>query len=303
MAHVSFMIMGDPDVLAVAVPVTTMWAAPDAPRDVDAPIVARCPDARAWVDGLSHEDRLGLGGRALTQVLYGEPVHLVAEEGEWAAVIAPWQPCGGDPRGYPGWVPRAHLADAPPATGREAVVSDDTARVGEVEATYATILPVVAETAGGVRVALPGGGEERLDASGWTIRDAADRSPQTVDPLEVVAEARRFTGLPYLWAGMSARGLDCSGLVHIAYRALGAVVPRDAQDQAVASTLVPLSEVEPGDLYFYARPGRAIHHVGFALDDRGRVLHAPGTGEAVIDEPMKPERLDTIIPLAGRFRP
>jgi len=103
------------DVLRVGAPVATVWASPDAPRDLDAAAVADRPDQAAWLDGLSAEDRLGLHGRTLTQLLEGEPVLLGDERDGWAEIVAPWQPVPGQD-GYRGWVRSAHL--------RQPVVTD-----------------------------------------------------------------------------------------------------------------------------------------------------------------------------------
>jgi cell wall-associated NlpC family hydrolase len=94
--------------MRVAVPVATVWKSPDSPRDLDAAAVADRPDMAAWLGGLSAEDRLGLHGRTLTQLLDGEPVLVEERRGGWARVIAPWQPVVGDD-GYVGWIREAHL--------------------------------------------------------------------------------------------------------------------------------------------------------------------------------------------------
>jgi cell wall-associated NlpC family hydrolase len=99
------------DVMRVGVPVATMWASPDSPRDLDAPAVADLPDDAAWLASLSPDDRLGLHGRTLTQLLHGEPVIVGDERGGWSEVVAPWQPVPGQD-GYHGWVRTAHLRPA-----------------------------------------------------------------------------------------------------------------------------------------------------------------------------------------------
>src|SRR5690606_23722177 len=98
-----------PELLAVAVPVAAMSTGPDAPRPVDEPMLAQRPDVRRWMADLDDRLRRDLQGRLLTQLLLGEPVELLAEDGDWAHVIARWQPSSRDDRGYPGWVRRGHL--------------------------------------------------------------------------------------------------------------------------------------------------------------------------------------------------
>lgn len=144
----------------------------------------------------------------------------------------------------------------------------------------------------------------------WADRPVPAPTESRWTPVEVLGTARRHLGLPYLWGGTSPWGLDCSGLVHLVFRALGRVVPRDAFDQAAADGLepVPLDAVEPGDLYFFARPGERVYHVGFVTrpvgaDGERWMLHAPEGGNAALEEaPMAPERRDRLV-AAGRFGP
>ena len=84
-------------------------------------------------------------------------------------------------------------------------------------------------------------------------------------------EARAYLGAPYLWGGMTEAGIDCSGLVHMAHRRLGRLVPRDAHEQEAAATPVEPGAVRRGDLVTYGDP--EADHVAFWLGD-GRILHA-----------------------------
>jgi cell wall-associated NlpC family hydrolase len=97
----------------------------------------------------------------------------------------------------------------------------------------------------------------------------------------VLDVARTFLGSPYEWGGLTARGLDCSGLVHISYRLCGVTVPRDAGQQDEAG--VEVAEPEVGDLVTYGDP---VDHVAFWAGE-GTILHSTGrnSGIGVVEEP------------------
>jgi cell wall-associated NlpC family hydrolase len=71
---------------------------------------------------------------------------------------------------------------------------------------------------------------------------------------------------------MTASGIDCSGLVHMGFRATGKLVPRDADQQEEAGSPVDEAELRPGDLVTYGGEGSA-DHVAFWLGN-GRILHS-----------------------------
>ncbi|HEY0621145.1 MAG TPA: NlpC/P60 family protein [Kribbella sp.] len=284
---------------AAKVPVSTVWTSPDAPRDIDAPAIAAAPDVAAWAKSMDTETRLGLHGRTLTQLLYGEPVLVRSERDGWSEILAPWQPSSNDDLGYPGWVPSSHLGELPgSATAPVAVtvpVAELMAEPGSgplMELSFATVLASVEQADGFTRVALPD------DGLAW-IADSALRG---VESPAVAADRIRlgslFLGLEYLWGGTSTYGLDCSGLVHAVSRVLGQRIPRDAHDQADVLESIPLEEVRPGDVYFFGRPGKQIHHVGF-VSAQG-MLHASETGKRLENEPLLSERRETLVS-AGRL--
>ena len=302
---------GDPSVLEVSVPVATLWTSPDAPRDVDAPAVLDVPDLAAWTAAMDAEVRKGLAGRTLTQLLLGEAVQVLEERGDWVRVAALVQESSQDTAGYPGWTRRAHLGQAVPRwRGATAFVMTRSAALvvaGESrQVSFGTGLWVDSVDDDSVTVLLPGGRTGQLTLH--DVRLSHNREQVLYGPDDVLDLARQFLGLRYLWGGTSSWGLDCSGLVHLTYRSLGVALPRDAFDQARGKHLrpVPLDEVRPGDLYFFARPGERIYHVGFAsapvADDGTRyMLHAPEGGELIEDAPMAPHRVETLVS-AGRVR-
>jgi len=105
------------------------------------------------------------------------------------------------------------------------------------------------------------GGEPRMD---WL-------QPTSADPVD---QARALLGAPYEWGGMTAAGIDCSGLVHMGFRACGRLVPRDADQQEAAGQKLAETELRRGDLVTYGPPEGA-DHIAFWVGG-GRILHATG---------------------------
>jgi cell wall-associated NlpC family hydrolase len=127
---------------------------------------------------------------------------------------------------------------------------------------------------------------------GWIAADALSDEP-TADWLppvragDPVEQARAYLGAPYLWGGMSEHGIDCSGLVHMAWRRLGRLVPRDAHEQEAAGD--PIEEPRYGDLVTYG--DERATHIAFWLGE-GRILHAAGSRSVV--EEVEPQELQRI---------
>ncbi len=82
---------------------------------------------------------------------------------------------------------------------------------------------------------------------------------------DMVAQSKRFLGLPYLWGGTSPLGLDCSGFVQLIYKMAGIPILRDADIQMQKSGLVevPKGSEQAGDLIFFEK---GIGHVGMMID-------------------------------------
>ena len=103
-----------------------------------------------------------------------------------------------------------------------------------------------------------------------------------------IATATRHLGKPYLWGGNGPDRFDCSGLTVDAYRAAGIRLPRTASQQWSAGPHVPLADLTPGDLLFWAddlTDPRTIHHVAIFLGGN-KMLAAPHTGAFVRIQPV-----------------
>ena len=95
----------------------------------------------------------------------------------------------------------------------------------------------------------------------------------------VVAIAQRYLGVPYVYGGASPSGFDCSGLAVYCYAQVGVSLSHGATDQQHASTPVPISALQPGDLVFFGNASYS-YHVGIYVGG-GSMINAPHTGAVV----------------------
>ena len=76
-------------------------------------------------------------------------------------------------------------------------------------------------------------------------------APNAVAAAAIAAAATRL-GMPYVWGATGPNTFDCSGLMQWAYAQAGVPLPRTSRAQYAALPHVPLTELAPGDLVFYA---------------------------------------------------
>jgi len=106
---------------------------------------------------------------------------------------------------------------------------------------------------------------------------------------DMVVAAMNFVGVRYRRGGTSAdTGFDCSGFTrHVFEMSVGLVLPRRADEQALAPGLVVVKreDLKPGDLVFFNTLKRTFSHVGIYIGDN-RFIHSPRTGQHVRTEDM-----------------
>ncbi|HEX3899251.1 MAG TPA: C40 family peptidase [Mycobacteriales bacterium] len=277
----------------VAVSVAEVWAGRHKVKAVDRPAMQQPARLLTWLHRMTFYQRSHLFQRLATQVRYGEPVVALGSRGAYTRIRIPDQTGGRYPRGIIGWTASRQLAPEPAGWESAANVATVTARVAQLRVvggtharplalSYATTLPVIRVDARRVVVAVAGPAQTGSLARRAVSIHAPAAPAMKPSRRQVIAQARRFLGLPYLWAGMSAWGFDCSGLTSTVYSMLGIRLPRDAADQSLVGRAVARRRLKPGDLVFfsYSRRRSGIHHVAIYAG-HGRVLQSPYTGAHV----------------------
>ncbi|HKU46969.1 MAG TPA: C40 family peptidase [Burkholderiales bacterium] len=124
-----------------------------------------------------------------------------------------------------------------------------------------------------------------LAACASTQRSTNEVAPAVAD--RAASQAVKMVGKPYRYGGSSPAGFDCSGLVLFSYQQAGMKLPRETEQQRIASKPVRVSSLRRGDLVFFDQEGKKNSHVGIYLGD-GTFVHAPSSGKRV-----RTDRLDS----------
>ena len=99
---------------------------------------------------------------------------------------------------------------------------------------------------------------------------------------EIVAEARKHLGVPYLWGGSTTSGFDCSGFVQYVLSRSGISIPRTTAEQYSVGVYITKQQLQPGDLVFLQNTYRAgISHVGIYIGNN-QMIHASSSKGIVI---------------------
>lgn len=236
----------------------------------------------------------------VSQALLGTPVEILRYGGEydWPEVRTP--------DGYTGWV---HKDVITAMSAEQLKVWNDapkvvvTALVSAVYAKASRHSATVSDVVGGNRLKYLGGNglwlkvgfpdgrtgyvskKDAMTEQFW--RKHLDQSAEAI-----LATAQSMLGFPYIWAGMSPKGMDCSGFVRTVLFMHDIIIPRDAGPQSrTGERIQGTDSLQPGDLVFFGRwdgDTPRVSHVGFYLGG-GRFIHSLGLvkiGSFRADDPL-----------------
>lgn len=227
-----------------------------------------------------------------TEMLYGEPVRLIREVDDYLQVQSAI--------GYLGYIPKNSLRRVNLQEwnryhmGKQAVFTkNDTLENGMIFL-MGTRLPYLENDL----LLLADGSELKLTNDHYKLIDPA------ANPLrqEILTTAQQYLGLPYVWGGRSAEGVDCSGFVMQSYTLNNIYLPRDSDEIANVGRMVGypgwMDAMLPGDLMFFAGTRRMITHTAIYMGD-DKVIHSLGKGVQI--QSMNPEDPDYAENLGRRF--
>lgn len=124
------------------------------------------------------------------------------------------------------------------------------------------------------------GGRSTGNASALANAPAASSGGSSMGS-QIVAYAKNFIGVPYVWGGSTPSGFDCSGFVQYVYRHFGVSLPRTTYSQVAMGRSVARADLAPGDLVFF----RSAGHVGIYVGGE-TYIHAPQTGRTISIDSM-----------------
>lgn len=120
------------------------------------------------------------------------------------------------------------------------------------------------------------------------IHEEVQIKEKLIDSL--VSSGTELLGTPYKYAGNSSKGIDCSGLIHYMFGAMGANVARNSRDLSKLGEKIPIDEVSKGDLVFFKgrnANSNTVGHVAIVVEGSGKemaFLHASTSRGVVIEK-------------------
>ena len=227
----------------------------------------------------------------VTQALYNQPLKILGEKESWINVEVV--------DGYVGWIKSKYVDRNIISINKidfkyKLLVTAKTKKIMSAKNGGVTVKEVVMGTElyslnnvdNWYEVILPENKTGWIDLNG-TMQIAINAPIPKTTSEDFLRTVDKYKGVTYLWGGVSALGIDCSGLTYICSRINGVDLPRDAEPQYNMGIKIELDAIKPGDLVFFSTNEdlKDISHEGVYIGN-GQFMHASKSKGSVIITPL-----------------
>lgn len=230
-----------------------------------------------------------------TQELMGTIVEVIGEKGYWREIISP-QP-------YKAWCTEKGIVEMSEQEMQAYAASPKCIYIGlygHIHEKPSSKSATICDLVGGDIMRLTGNAKGRWTEvmlpsgkTGWILSSQVKKykghrhirmgegSAESITDKQmedILETAFQLKGVPYLWGGMTPKGVDCSGLVRWSFLMNGILLPRNASQMIKCGDIVSLDSLQRGDLVFFGTPAtkdkaQRITHVGIYTGN-GQIIHS-----------------------------
>ena len=225
----------------------------------------------------------GIEGYVLTNTLEDEPIHIAIDRTVWVDCDSlSLRDAPSTEGAYLGTLSRDTRLHCTEIVNKWFKVVTPNGNEGYVYVSFTTETPPPTPTPVPVRRSSSGSGSSSSSGNGSSKTGKVASLPAIsgCNGSSIVDICVSMLGVDYVWAGESASGVDCSGLVVFAYRQVGVSVPHLAQSIMSCGVNVSRSDIAPGDVVCWDTGGGYCGHVGIYVGG-GQVIHASNSRDKV----------------------
>ena len=220
----------------------------------------------------------------VTQALHGEPVNILQQQDNWVEISLPHQ------FDYRGWVKTSALKQVNTAADwlNLKIVNESNVEVFNLPKKDSSILETLSLGMVVSSQLSESNGEFTLiklvnGRTGYIVtkklQNFSQENVNNVSSQQILTTAKKLLGRPYLWGGMTTKGVDCSGFIHTVFKVNGIKLHRDADLQYLYDgKKVAPTELQVGDLVFFETYKSGPSHIGIYLGNRKFIQAASSEG-------------------------
>lgn len=203
----------------------------------------------------------------INQMLFGELCKIISIEGIWLNINLIHD-------GYAGWVNKNQIQIIPESEFKRLSLIDpyyslDLVHKIKDKTNHKSFPIIIGSTLYAERMK-----RFNLNGNDYLYEGTQSEPLKSVNRDQIIENSYHYLHAPYLWGGRSPFGIDCSGLVQMAYKLSGVNIYRDTKQQVNQGDIISfLSEAKKGDLAFFDNDQKEIIHVGLIISGRS-IIHA-----------------------------